>query len=91
MNDKALDFEPLERPEQWANGHTDEAFIEDDARVGDALAWAMGELDPMDRVRTPREQWRNVARALRVHGLRIANRSMRHPIAGLPEEPPKKR
>lgn len=62
--------------------HSDVPFTPEDNTTGDALAYYMGTLfaDVQGEnspywyhVRTSCDEWRRVARALRVHGLKIAN------------------
>lgn len=63
--------------------HTSIPFNQEDSAVGDALAYFLGTLfaDVQDRghaywysTRTSVDEWRRVARALRIHGLMIADR-----------------
>jgi hypothetical protein len=65
--------------------HTEVPFSADDEKIGDALAYFLGtmysDVDDDDdywyRKRTSVDEWRRVARALRIHGLRIADDSNR--------------
>lgn len=61
--------------------HTDAPFTTEDERIGDALAWFLGTLfadvDSFTywyKKRTSVDEWKRVARALRVHGLMISDR-----------------
>jgi hypothetical protein len=50
--------------------HSDELFTDEDNRLADDLAWFMGTMGwPESSV----DQWRRVVRALRIHGLKLAN------------------
>jgi hypothetical protein len=61
--------------------HTDMPFSNDDEKIGDALAYFLGtmysdvshDMDYWYHRRTSIDEWRRVARALRIHGLRIAD------------------
>lgn len=55
--------------------HTDVPFTPADEALGDKLAWYMGDLFIDSMKDAPVEQWRRVARALRIHGLKIVNQS----------------
>lgn len=82
---------PLKNP--LGDGHhTDEPFTAEDTYVGDRLAYFMGTLenhfDNADKLwqwwyreRTSVSEWMAVARALRIHGLRIVNRHVALPPA----------
>lgn len=73
------------RPLAWPLGdghHCDVPFSEEDKRVGQALAYFLGTLfSDVDGEgspywyyqRTSRDEWSRVARALRIHGLKISN------------------
>ena len=78
----ALGLHPICDPLGDGN-HTDVPFSPDDARIGAALAYFLGTLfadvdaersDYWYRVRTSRDEWSRVARALRIHGLAITDR-----------------
>lgn len=65
--------------------HTDAPFTDDDEKLGDALAWFLGTLfSDVDgensrywyHERTSVDEWRRVARALRIHGLKIGDLQM---------------
>lgn len=78
-------------PKPWPNGdehHTDFPFTEDDERISQLAHFLGGlfvdKMPPMDdeaahkyfdREMTSLDQWRRVARALRIHGLKIVNAS----------------
>ena len=74
------------RPEQDPLGdghHTEVSFSPEDEAIGDALAYFLGTLfadvNGKDSrywyyERTAIDEWRRIARALRIHGLAIANR-----------------
>ena len=61
--------------------HTDAPLSDEDMAIGDALAWFLGGLfvDVEDKPRYMHEEmtsvdvWSRVARALRIHGLRITD------------------
>ena len=61
--------------------HTEVPFSDDDKMLGDVLGWYMGGLfidvedDPqfMDKRMTSQDTWTRVARALRIHGLRLVD------------------
>jgi hypothetical protein len=72
--------------------HTDVPFTADDEAIGDALAWFLGTLfADVDSFRywytqrTSVDEWRRVARALRIHGLTISDRNV---IPGVLEQSP---
>jgi hypothetical protein len=66
------DIEPLDNLR--GDHHTDEPMRREDEEIGDKLSWYMGDLFIDSHRHSPREQWQRVARALRIHGLRIVNR-----------------
>lgn len=76
----ALGLHPIPEPLGNAGHHTEEPFSKEDEETGDALAWFLGTMWDHDRgnhefsKRTSSEEWQRVARALRIHGLRIADR-----------------
>ena len=76
------DLAPLDYP-LGDDHHTDVPFTTDDDALGHLLGWYLGGLfiDVEDKgngwfyhTNTSFETWRRVARALRIHGLTIANR-----------------
>ncbi len=77
---EAVGLHPLLNP-MGDDHHTDAPFINQDDAIGDALAYFLGTLfadqDSNPRYwyyeRTSVDEWRRVARALRVHGLHIAD------------------
>lgn len=78
-----LGLHPLHDP-LGDDHHTDTPFLEEDKRVGEALAYFLGTLFAdvegehsryWYHQRTSIDEWSRVARALRVHGLRITNRT----------------
>jgi hypothetical protein len=76
-------FDPLGRP--LGDGHhTEEPFTAEDEIVAKKLAWHMGTMhdhfanaDDLWRwwysESTSQDEWKRVARALRIHGLKIVN------------------
>ena len=76
----ALGLHPVHDP-MGDDHHTEAPFTDEDESVGDAIAWFLGSLfSDVDSFtywytkRTSVDEWRRVARALRVHGLMIADR-----------------
>lgn len=76
-----LGLRPRHRP-MGDDHHTDAPFSDDDKQIGDALAYFLGtlfaDIDGKDSrywyyERTSADEWSRVARALRIHGLAIAN------------------
>ena len=72
----ALGFNPIEHP-LGSSHHTEVPATDEDKRVGDAIAYFLGTLcgglyEPNDfENMSSVDQWTVVARALRVHGLKI--------------------
>lgn len=82
-----LQLHPLCRP-RGDNHHTDAAFADEDERIGDAIAYFLGGLFVDVECEDSRywynemtsvDVWRRVARALRIHGLAIADRTTPDP------------
>lgn len=76
---EVLGLRPINEP-MGEDHHTDAPFSESDRQIGDALAYFLGTLfadvDGKDStywysVRTSIDEWSRVARALRIHGLKI--------------------
>lgn len=67
--------------------HTDAKFSAEDKKIGSALAWFLGSMhvdcggsekelgEYFYRKSTPIDEWSRVVRALRIHGLKIADAS----------------
>ena len=80
-DDEALTLHPLDHP-MGDGHHTDAPYTDIDRAIGDHLAFYMGTLfSDVDgehsrywyHERTSVDEWSRVARALRIHGLRIVN------------------
>lgn len=78
-----LGLKPIPYP-MGEDHHTDAPFSDNDRAIGDALAYFLGTLfsdvDGKDSKywyyeRTSIDEWSRVARALRLHGLKICNAS----------------
>lgn len=64
------------KPLRWPGGqmhHTDAQKTQADREIGNKLAFYMGDLFIDSHTDAPVEQWQRVARALRIHGLKIVN------------------
>jgi hypothetical protein len=80
---KCEEFSLHPKHEPLGDGHhTDVPFTEEDERLGQAIAWFLGglfiDVGGKDSrywyyEMTSQDQWRRVARALRVHGLKITD------------------
>lgn len=64
---------PLRNPCGDGN-HTDEPLRDEDVKVAEVVSHFVGDLFVDFHTMSPLEQWQVVARALRVHGLKISNR-----------------
>jgi hypothetical protein len=79
--DKCAKFGLHPVPDRSDGHHTDLPFSEEDKQIGEAVAWFLGGLfvdvqdNPhyMNEVMTSVDAWSRVARALRHHGLQIAD------------------
>jgi hypothetical protein len=54
--------------------HSDEKLTDEDRAMGDAIAWFLGTTWIDCNVMAPVEEWSRIARALRMHGLKITDR-----------------
>jgi len=54
--------------------HSDEPLSLEDKQIGDAIAYFMGDLFIDSKTMSPVEMWSRVARALRIHELKISQR-----------------
>lgn len=75
-----LGLHPLRSPLGDVEHHTDVPLTAEDIAIGGALAWFMGTMysDVGERYfyyeRTSVDEWARVARALRIHGLKISDK-----------------
>lgn len=75
-----LGLHPIPNPCGESGHHTEEEITPEDAAIADALAWFLGTMWDTDAgnhevgKRTSTNEWERVARALRLHGLRIADK-----------------
>lgn len=81
------DLKPLDDPLGDVSHHTDMPFLDSDTAIGDKLAWYMGDLFLYSETQAPTVQWSTVAKALRIHGLKIVTvpRTCSHCGAKLPD------
>ena len=72
---------PVSHPLGENGFHTEKPFLESDRKIGEVCGWYMGDIfsdidhhsDFMYREMTSQDTWTRIARALRIHGLKIVD------------------